>query len=334
MVPDFEADAAAVADYEAALKSEERVATAEAEREVRATYSNRRAAGLSELTAAARTLDECRKRSESALKAYSERYPNHVHGLQLQRPSFFEVLFSFGGASRLYNAAARTVEETLKAQATYRRHQRSEQDLEDWLTRALTRAAADVREKMQAPDWLDRFHAQPDVEPLWKRVQAIREEREDYERRLESGDVPPLEQRARFLAENRLLALRGPSEHVVIESIVTFGDVSCWVFVDGSGTKFVLPYDHHLENLLEWAFDTYVMVDRIEVKFSRSEDGRRLSALDQYIARLGESDGRVEWRDRNTAVRLQMDSARQALVDDTDDQRLLDLLSALVATHV
>ena len=334
MVPDFEADAKAIADYEAALKREERVALGEAEREVRATYSHRHAAVLAEVAASSKALEDCRKRSEAALRAYAERYPGHVHGLQLQRPTFFEVLFTFGGASRLYNAAARTVEDTLKAQEAYRRHQRAEQDLEEWLARALSRAAADVREKMQAPDWVDKFHAQPDVEPLWKRVEAIRDERADYERRLEMGDVAPLEQRARFMAENRLTPLRGPCEHIVVESIVTFGDISCWVFVDGSGTKAVLPYDAHLANLMEWSFDTYFVADRLEVKFSRSEDGRRLSALDQYIGRLGDADGRFEWRNRNTAVRLQMDSARQALVDDHDDQRLLDLLTALVATHV
>jgi hypothetical protein len=335
LIPDFEGDAAAVGEYEAAVQREERVTLAEAERDVRATYSRRRAALLSDVTAASSALEECRKRSESAVQAYAARYPHHVHGSQLQRPTFFEALFSFGGASRLYNAAARTVEDTLKAQAAYRRQQRLEQDLETWLARALSRAAADVREKMQTPEWLDNFHAQPDIDALWKRVQSIRAEREDYQRRLDAGEVPPLEQRTRFIAENHLTPLRGPSENIVIESIVCFGDIACWVFVDGSGNKSCLPYDRRLESLIEWAFDTYFVVDRLEVKFSRLEDGRRLSALDQYIRRLGnESDARSEWRNRNTALRLQMDSAVEALVDDPDDKRLLDLMATIVAAAV
>ncbi|MGH7662097.1 MAG: hypothetical protein ACRENA_14425 [Vulcanimicrobiaceae bacterium] len=335
MVPDFEADAAAIAEYESALRREERVTLAEAEREVRATYHRKRPQLLSEVAASSVALEECRKRSESAVHAYGQRYPDHVHGSQLQRPGFFEALFSFGGASRLYNAAARTVDDTLKAQAAYRRHQRAEQDLEEWLARSLTRAAAEVREKMHGSEFLDKFHAQPDVEPLWKRVQAIREERAAYEQRLAAGEVPPLEQRARFMGENRLLPLRAPSEKVVLESIVTFGDISCWIFVDGAGTKFVLPYDRRLESLIEWAFDTYVMADRIEVKFTRLEDGRRLSALDQYVSRMDdESDARSEWRNRNAMLRVQMDAVGDAFVDDAADKRLLDLLAALVTAVV
>jgi hypothetical protein len=335
LLPDFEADAATIAEYESALHREERVTLAEAEREVRATYHRRRPALLAEVAAASVALEECRKRSEAAVHAYAQKYPDHVHGSQLQRPSFFEALFSFGGASRLYNTAARTVDDILEAQTSYRRHQRAEQDLEEWLARALGRAAADVREKMQSSEWLDKFHALPDVEPLWKRVQAIRNEREDYERRLAAGDVPPLEQRARFMAENRLSPLRAPCEKVVIESIVTFGDISCWVFVDGTGTKYVLPYDRRLESLSEWAFDTYFVAERVEVKFTRLEDGRRLSALDQYVARLGdEADGRAEWRNRNAQLRVQADAVGDAFVDDEADKRLLDLLAALVIAVV
>lgn len=333
VLPDFQSDAAAIAEYEAALQREERLAIAEAERDVRATYSRRHATVLSEITAASSALEERRKQAESALQAYAGSYPDHVHGSQLHRPSFFETLFSFGGASRMYNLAQRTVDEVVNAQASYRRHQRSEDELEAWLARALARAAADVREKMQAPEWLDTFHAQPDIEELWKRVQAIRAEREDYQQRLAAGEVPPLEQRDRYMGENQLVPLRAPAEGTVIESIVHFGDISLWLFVDGVGSKSCLPYDRRLEPLIEWAFDVYVLVDRVEVKFSRSEDGRRLSALDRYIELLhSDSEGRGAWRNRTTAIHAQLSSAGQAFVDDPDDKRLLDLLAALVAS--
>ena len=332
-IPDFESDAAALAEYEAARQREERVALAEAEREVRSTYSRKRVAVLAEVSASSAALDDRRKKAEAALQAYAGNYPDHVHGQQLERPNFFQVLFSFGGASRLYNAAARSVDEVLNAQAAYRRHQRVEEELEAWLAHSLARAAAGVREQMQSPEWLDNFHAQPDIEDLWKRVEAIQAEREDYQMRLEAGEVSPLEQRARFMGENRLAPLRGPSDKVVIDSVVHFGDISCWIFIDINGAKSCLPYDRRLDNLIEWAFDTYILVDRLEVKFSRSEDGRRQSALDQYIERFtSESEGRNEWRNRTSALRTEQESAHEALVDDPEDKRLLDLLAALVAS--
>lgn len=333
-IPDFEKDAATIAEYEAALQREERALLSEAEGEVRSTYGRRRTAVLSELTASSNVLDERRKQAEAALHAYAERYPDHVHGSQVQRPTFFQVLFSFGGASRLYNHAAKTSEDVLIAQAAYRRHQRAEDELETWLSRSLARAAADIREKMQSQDWLNRFHSQPDVEELWKHVQAIREEREDYEQRLAAGDVTPLEQRGRFMAENKIAPLRDESEKVVIDSILHFGDLlSFWIFVDAAGKKSFLPYDRRLEHLMDWAFDTYTLVNRLEVKFSRSEDGRRLSALDQFIQRFGsESEGRNQWRNRTSEIRVQMDAAGHTLADDPEDKRLLDLLAALVAS--
>jgi hypothetical protein len=335
MVPDFESDAAAIAQYEEALHREERVAIEEAEREVRATYTRRHAAVVAEIASAAGALEDCRKRAEAALHAYGQRYPKLVHGSQIQKPSFWQVLFSFGGAIRLYNAAAKTVEETLEAHAAYRRKQRAQEELETWLAHSLSRAASDVREKMQAQEWLDKFRAQPDVQPLWTRVESIRAEREDYERRLQAGEVPPLEQRARFMAENKLPPLRTPAESIVIESILQFGDISSWIFVDAAGNKFCLPYDRRLENLIDWAFDTYDMAGRLEVKFSRLEDGRRISSLDQYKLRFSEeSEAHGNWRARNTELRLQMQTAGEGGIDDPDEKRLLDLLASLVAAVV
>lgn len=332
-IPDFGKDAATIAEYDAAKARFERSEISHAESAVRASYTRKRAGVLAEIAAAANALEERKKLAERALRAYAESYPRHVRGNQIERPGFIEWLFSFGRASRLYNSAARSSQEVVNAQATYRRRQRWEEELENWLRRSIHRVTVELKERAGSQEWLDKFHGRPEVAELWKRVQQIKEEREAYGKRLETGDVPPLEQRDRYLGENKVTPLRPPFDAMMIDDIMNFGDISCWIFQDLSGNKFWLPYDRRLEPLIDSVFDTYRLVDDLKAKFNRSEDGRRFTPLDHYLRRLrDETDARVEWRKRTTNLRTQKDIARDSPIDEPDDKKVLDLLASLAAT--
>ncbi|MBV8423713.1 MAG: hypothetical protein JO349_00865, partial [Candidatus Eremiobacteraeota bacterium] len=206
-------------------------------------------------------------------------------------------------------------------------------ELENWLRRSIHRVTVELKERAGTQEWLDKFHSRPEVAELWKRVKWIREDRENYQKRLEQGDVAPLEQRDRYLGENKILPLRPPFDGMMIDDIVNFGDISCWVFQDLNSNKFSLPYDRRLEPLIDSVFDTYRLVDDLKAKFNRSDDGRRFTPLDHYLKRLrDETDARVEWRKRTTNLRTQKDIARDSPIDEPEDKKILDLLASLAAT--
>jgi hypothetical protein len=332
-IPDFAKDAATIAEYDAAKARFERSEISHAESAVRASYTRKRAGVLAEIAAAANALEERKKIAERNLKGYAESYPRHVRGNQIERPGFFEWLFSFGGASRLYNSAARSSQDVVNAQATYRRRQRWEEELENWLRRSIHRVTVELKERAGSQEWLDKFHSRPEVADLWRRVQGIREDREAYGQRLATGDVSPIEQRDRYIGENKITPLRPPFDGMMIDDIMNFGDISIWLFQDLQTNRYWLPYDRRLENLIDSVFDTYRLVDDLKAKFNRSDDGRRFTPLDHYLRRLrDETDARVEWRKRTTNLRTQKDVARDSPIDEQDDKKILDLLASLAAT--
>lgn len=334
-IPNFAKDTAILKEYEAFKERAQRTEIADAESAVRASYSRKHASVLAEVAAATVALTEKRKAAEEAVKAYGESYPHHVHRNAIESPSFFERLFSFGGASRLYNTAARAASDVLDAQAALRRKQHAEEELETWLARQLHHASVELKEQMEKPEWLDKFNARPEVADLWKQVRGIKEEREDYTRRVAAGEVSPLEQRDRWLGENAILPLRPPFESVILESIMHFGDVSIWIFQDIERNQFWLPYDTRLEGLIDWVFDTYMLVGNMEAKFTRSEDGRRIAPLDHYLRyhHPDESEAKLQWRKRTTALRSERHVARDSPVDDPEEKQILDLLAKLAEAN-
>jgi hypothetical protein len=329
-IPDFAKDSATIAEYAAAREQYERSAIADAESEVRSAYSRKKAGVLAEIAAASASLEERKKIAASALHAYQASYPMHVSRVQIDRPGFFEIIFSFGGALSLYNSAARSAEEVIDAQAILRRRQRWEEELEQWLARSLSRATSELKEKMQSAEWKEHLRAQPELSDLSQRVEAINAEREDYTRRLADGEVSAQEQRDRTMAENGIMRLRPPFETVMIENIRHYGDLSCWLFEDATQTRYWLPYDRRLSKLIDWVFDTYRLVDDLEAKFSRSAEGRRITPLDRFQERFSDQDeARSELRKRTSLLRSQQDVAREAPIDDSEDKEVLDLLADL-----
>ena len=330
-IPDFVRDAATLAEYEAAKAAAQHSETADAEGEIRATYARKHQAVLAEIASATAAVEEKRKLAEQVAKSYAESFPQHVHGKHITAPSFFENLLSFGRASRLYGAATHATEDVLNAQTALRHKQQAEDELETWLKRQLAHTTAEHKEQSDQADWLEKFHARPEIAELLKRVQAIRQEREDFARRLAAGQVTGKEQRDRWLAENSILPLRPPFESTIIDSIGHFGDLSCWVFVDQGGNKSWLPYDRRLAGLVDATFDVYRLAGDFEAKFTRSEDGhRRASPLDRFLkSAADEAEAHAQWRNRASTLQTQKNAAKDSPVEDPVDQKTLDLLAGL-----
>lgn len=329
-IPDFTTDNATLAEYEAFKERYLKSAISQGEGAVRASYSKKRAAALGEIKVATDALEERKQAADAALKAYAEVCPNRVHGNQMDRPGFFESLLSFGRASRLFSAADKAAQEAVDAVAIYRRRQRFEEDLDAWLRRSLARAAAEIRQSSETPDWLAKFHANPEVATLWARVQTIQGEREAYAKRLKAGQVSPEEQRIRFIGQNRIAPLRVPFEGIMIDEILHFGDSSIWTFLDLNGNRYWLPYDHRSWNLVDSVFDAYRVVDELKMKFTYMKDGRKCTPFDHLMHRLGdEAEARNAARKRTASLMAQKGVARDASIDDPEDKKLLEALGRL-----
>jgi hypothetical protein len=330
VIPDFAADAETVASYDAAREGYEQEELAVADSAVRSVYSRKKSAAQAEVTKAKQALDESRAAAEQTWSRYARHYPHRVHRNQLQSPSFFEILFSFFGASQKYRAATRSVEKHIAAMTLHRRRQREEEEVEEWLARSLQRLRSDLRERLQTPNGLDPFHTRPEIAPLWIRVQEIRSEREGFAIRLAANAVSIRELRDRTLRERQIAPLRPPFEGAMIVDLSPFGEAWCWVFSDSNNQLFWLPYDARLQTLADWVFDTYLLVDVIEAKFTRSPEGRRVTTLDRYMDRYPKGDeAKLEMRKRAAALRVQGERAQPSGLEDEDEQRLIEILASL-----
>ena len=333
-IPDFAKDAATIAEYDAAKARFERSEISHAESAVRASYTRKRAGVLAEIAAAANALEERKKIAERNLKGYAEAYPRHVRGNQIERPGFFEWLFSFGGASRLYNSAARSSQDVVNAQATYRRRQRWEEELENWLRRSIHRVTVELKERAGSQEWLDKFSVRAQKSPI---CFGVCNRSAKIGKPTDSVWPPATSRRSNSAiassVRTRLRRCVRTFDGMMIDDIMNFGDISIWIFLDLQTNKYWLPYDRRLENLIDSVFDTYRLVDDLKAKFNRSEDGRRFTPLDHYLRRLrDETDSRVEWRKRTTNLRTQKDVARDSPIKRPRTRKSSDLLASLAAT--
>ena len=137
VIPDFEKDAQSIAAYEDARVKYERREAGDAESRTRNSFAKKRDAIRAEIAVAASILDERKLKAEKAFKAYAGRYPHRVDRNKPMKPSFWESLFSFGMAGRMFNRAITTASEAIAAQSLRRRKEHDEEELEQQLKRAL-----------------------------------------------------------------------------------------------------------------------------------------------------------------------------------------------------
>ena len=332
-IPNFERDNETLRSYEAAVERYVKADIANAELRVQASYAKKREGVSAEINAAQNVVLERRKVSEKALQAYAQRYPHRVQGIRMAKPSFFEFLFSFGNALRLHNNAFKAAVQQLEAEAIYRRRKRREEELDAWYRRSLHRVSVEAKERTQSEEWQNRFNARTEIAPMWAQVCAMREERAGYAERLAKGSVQPGEMRDREMGERKITPLRPPFDGLLIAEILKFGNLAYFICTTLSGDSFWLPFDKRLEPLYDTVFDTYRVADAYEAKVHRSPDGRRLTALDHFIARIpDQTDARLEWRKRSQIVR-KGEVYTNTPIDEPEDRKVLDLLATLAASN-
>jgi len=332
-IPDFEKDAQSLAAYDEARLRYERREASDAESKTRAAFQKKRDAIRAEIAVAASLLEERRIKAQKAMAIFASRYPHRVDRNKPLKPSFWESLFSFGSAGRLYRRAVQTAADATAAQSLRRRKEHDEEELEQQLKRAIYLQEESIKKRMESAEGTDAFHARPGIGVLHKRVEEIKAERAAYRARLEKGEVSPIEQRDREFAERKIAHLEAPFAGVTIVRVVRYGDLSYFLLRDLERHLLYLPYDPRLEPLIENVFDVYRLADAFEAKLTRGADGRPMPALQHYLTNYKDEEvARSEFRKARTALRTPRTDLPPMTLVDAGEQMLIELLAGFART--
>jgi hypothetical protein len=333
VIPDFEKDAQSIAAYEDARVKYERREAGDAESRTRNSFAKKRDAIRAEIAVAASILDERKLKAEKAFKAYAGRYPHRVDRNKPMKPSFWESLFSFGMAGRMFNRAITTASEAIAAQSLRRRKEHDEEELEQQLKRALYLQEDAIKKKLEGAEGIAAFHARPGVAVLHKRVEEIKLERARYAQRLEKGEIPPNEQRDREFAERKISQLEAPFTGLTIVRVARYGSLSYFILRDLERKLYHLAYDARLEPLIENVIDVYRLADSFEAKLTRGNDGRPMSVADHYATNYKDEEvARSEYRRARTALRTPRTDLPPTAFVEPAEQQLVDLLAQFART--
>lgn len=325
-IPDFVADAQAIASFHAARERFERGEAQAAEDEVRKGFQRKRDALQVEVNTAEAVIAEREGKWQKAIEAYARRYPSLVERGKPRRPAFFANLMSFGAAGRMYQATMSASADLNDARSLRRRKEHEDEELDKQLRRALGQLEEALKEKTASKEHHEKFLARPGNAALAKRVAEIQAERAAYAARLERGEVSPLEQRDRYFTQVAAKLLEAPFTGAAIVGIETYGDVSYLIFRDRERQHYYAEHDARLEPLADAVFDVYRIADRFEAKFHR-RDGKPMSLADHLTEFLRDDElARSEARKLRAALRAPRPAAARPA---PPNRSVLDLLAEL-----
>lgn len=338
-VPDFQADAEAVAAYDDARVSYLSRQATEAEERTRTSFAKRRAAIREEIDTTAALQEGRKAMAEEALWQYALRYPLRVVDDTPSRPSFWEAFWSFGFASRMYQRAIVTAAEVAHAKSRRRRLEQSEEELEHQLQRALYLQEEARKKSLEQPDGgLAAFHEQPAIAALRTRVEEINAERARFAARLAAGEVSHVELRDREFAQERIVRLGAPCDGVTIVRVTGYGPLTYFILRDLESKLYALAYDPRLEALIDFVVDVYWLVDAFCVRATSAPTGWPMTIAEHYATNFKDpEDARYAYRTERTALgAARMDvppmTFRQSLDGQNDEARLIHILATFAET--
>ena len=305
-IPDFEKDAKDLDTYEDAKRRYQRQKLASAETAIQTSFAQKRDQLQREIKNGKSFEEERRAAAQYTTRQYANAYPIHVDKKGVNPPSFFENLFSFGRAGRLYRAAfvaAEALDQLRQAM-----HKREEQlgALDDQMKRAIYLKEEAIKKSLESEAGLNEFHERPEIKPVFKRIEKVKRERADYAKRLERGVVTDEEQRDRAMAEQKLIPTELPIMGAIIGKVARFGQLSYFQLRDLEKKESLLSYDPRLDPLRNCVFDVYSVAGTVAAKLKRNDNGTAFRVADHFKAC---------WRNQDKAEEL-YSQHRSALRED------------------
>ncbi len=294
-IPDFEQDEREIAAYEDAQKRHIRQAITNAETAIHATFKAKREQLVREIKASRMLEDERRASAVHTTRQYANSYPHHVDKRGIRPPGFWENVFSFGRAGRLYRAASIATEALEELRTGMRKRDEQLGALDGQMNRALFLKEESIKKAMATDAGLAEFHQRPEIAGLYKRVERIKKERADYAKRLERGEVTSEEQRDRAISEHKLTYATLPLMGAIIAKVARFGNLSYFQLRTLEKKESLLSYDPRLDPLRNSVFDVYAIANTVAAKLKRNDNGTAFRVADHF---------KVCWRNQEKAEEL------------------------------
>ncbi len=330
-IPDFDADARDISAYEDAKRRHLRQQISSAETGIHASFKQKREQLQREVKNARSFEEERRASAMFTTRQYANAYPNHVDKKGITPASFFENLFSFGRAGRLYRAASVATEALEQLRTAMRKREEQLGALESQMGRAIYLKEESIKKAMETEAGLAEFNDRPEINPLHRRTQRITKERAAYARRLERNEVADDEQRDRAMAEHKLKYAELPLMGAIIAKVARYGTLSYFQLRDLAKKESLLTYDPRLDPLRNSVFDVYSVASAVAAKLKRNDNGTAFRVADHFKAC---------WRNQEQAEEL-YGAHRSALREDRglpkmeprdpSEAEVLDRLAALAA---
>jgi hypothetical protein len=283
-IPDFEKDAKDLESYEDAKRRYHRQQLASAENAIQTSFAQKRDQLQREIKNGKTFEDERRTTAQYTTRQYATAYPIHVDKKGVNPPSFFENLFSFGRAGRLYRAAFVAAEALDQLRQAMRKREEQIGALDEQMNRAIYLKEDAIKKSLESEAGINEFHERPEIKPLFKRTEKVRKERAEYRKRLERGEVCDEEQRDRAMAEQKLIPTELPIMGAIIAKVARFGNLSYFQLRDLDKKESLLSYDPRLDPLRNSVFDIYSVAGTVAAKLRRNDNGTAFRVADHFKA--------------------------------------------------
>ena len=283
-IPDFTQDAKDLDTYEDAKRRYQRQQLASAETAIQTSFAQKRDQLSREVKNGKSFEEERRAAAQYTTRQYANAYPIHVDKKGVNPPTFFENLFSFGRAGRLYRAAFVAAEALDSLRQAMRKREEQLGALDEQMKRAIYLKEESIKKSLESEAGLNEFHERPEIKPVHKRIEKVKKERADYEKRLERGVVSDEEQRDRAMAEQKLVPTELPIMGAIIGKVARFGNLSYFQLRDLEKKESLLSYDPRLDPLRNCVFDVYSVAGTVAAKLKRNDNGTAFRVADHFKA--------------------------------------------------
>jgi hypothetical protein len=305
-IPDFDRDERDLTSYDDLKRRYIRQQISSSETAIQTSFAQKREQLQKELQNARSFEDERRASALHTTRLYATSYPHRVDKRGVEPPSFFENLFSFGRAGRLYREAFVAVEALEALRTAIRKREEALGALEGQLQRAVYLKEEQIKKSMETDAGITEFHERPEIKPLFLRVEKIHKERHNYQSRLDRGDVSDEEQRDRAMAEFNLSFAELPIMGAIIARVARYGSLTYFQLRDLEKKETLLGYDPRLDALRNAVFDVYSVAGTVAAKIKRNDNGTAFRVADHFKAC---------WRNQDKAEEL-YSQHRSALRED------------------
>ena len=283
-IPDFEKDERELSAYEDAKKRHLRQAISNSETAIHASFKAKRELLVREIKASRSFEDERRGSAIHTTRQYANAFPFRVDKRGINPPSFWENLFSFGRAGRLYRAANIATDALEQLRTGMRKREEQLGALENQMGRAIYLKEESIKKAMETDAGIAEFHERPEIGSLFARVENINKERITYAKRLERNDVSSEEQRDRAISEFKLSFTVLPLMGAIIIKVARFGALSYFQLRTLEKKESLLSYDPRLDPLRNSVFDVYSVAGAVAAKLKRNDNGTAFRIADHFKA--------------------------------------------------